>query len=131
MAKDNNSNEIQDFGSVPLTIADVQEQTRIYIERISTNKVAIAGVIREKRVSEPKMKIDKKTNEIILGEDGLPQYWSPYYSVTIAFEGGELPLNVKSDWYESLEIGNRVLFEGCKGLSFGRIDDVFHKYTIL
>ncbi|MDD3506639.1 MAG: hypothetical protein PHX65_08865 [Sulfurimonas sp.] len=131
MAKDNNVNEIKDFGSKPLTIEDVQEQTRIYMERISTNKVAIAGVVRDKRVSEPKMKIDKKTNEPILNEDGSPAYWSPYYSVTIAFEGGEMPLNVKSDWFESLEVGDRVLFEGCKGLSFGRIDDVFHKYTIL
>lgn len=131
MAQKNDLLEVEDFGSKPLTIADIQEQTRIYIERISTNKVAIAGVIREKRVSEPKIKIDKKTNEVILNEDGSPAYWSPYYSVTIAFEGGEISLNIKPDWYESLDVGNRVLFEGVKGLSFGRIDDVFHKYTVL
>jgi len=131
MAQKNDLLEIEDFGTKPLTIADIQEQTRIYMERISTNKVAIAGVIREKRVSEPKIKIDKKTNEVILSEDGSPAYWSPYYSVTIAFEGGEISLNIKPDWYESLDVGNRVLFEGIKGLSFGRIDDVFHKYTVL
>ncbi|MDD2651736.1 MAG: hypothetical protein PHX44_01720 [Sulfurimonas sp.] len=123
--------QVKDLGSKPLTIADVQEQTRIYLERLNTNKILIAGKIKEKRVSEPRLKIDKKTGEVILDEDGKPQYWNPYYTVVIAFEGGEMSINVKSDWHEMFDVGMRVLFEGSFGLSFGNISPVFHKYTIL
>lgn len=122
---------IKDYDSKPLTIADVQEQTRIYIERICTNKVSLAGVVRGKNISEPKPKIDKKSGEHILGDDGSPAYWSPYHYVTIAFEGGELDVQVEAEWHMSLQMGNRVLFDGCKGLKFGKVADVFHTYTIL
>ncbi len=44
-----------DFDTKPLTIADVQEQTRIYMERLNTNKVQIAGCVAGKRKSEPKL----------------------------------------------------------------------------
>ena len=120
-----------DYDTKPLTVADIQEQTRIYMDRLNTNKVSIAGTIISKRVSDLKPKIDKKTVEHITNEDGSPAFWSPYYSVTIAFKGGETSINVLEAWYPLLEFGQDVLFEGRKGLSFGNISDVFHSYTIL
>ena len=125
------NNTAMDFDSKPLTIADVQEQTRIYMERMNTNKVLIAGSITSKRKSDPKPKIDKKTNEQMFNEDGSPAFWSPYYYVILAFQGGEISVNVLDDWYAELQIGQNVLFEGRKGLSFGNVADVFHTRTIL
>lgn len=122
---------IKDYDSKPLTIADVQEQTRIYLERISTNRVSLAGVVRGKNISEPKPKIDKRSGDFILNDDGSQAYWSPYHYVSIAFEGGELDVQVEAEWYASLQVGNRVLFDGCKGIKFGKVADVFHSYTVL
>lgn len=128
MSKESNN---VDYDTKPLTVADIQEQTRIYMERLNTNKVQIAGCVAGKRKSEPKPKIDKKTNEHILNEDGSPAFWSPYYYVVLAFQGGEMSVQVQDDWYEVLQVGQNVLFEGRKGLSFGDVRDVFHTFTIL
>jgi hypothetical protein len=117
--------------SKPLTIEDVHEQTRLYMERLTRNKVEIAGVIRGKNKSEPKPKIDKKTNEPIFNDDGTPAFWAPYHYVTLAFEGGELEIPVDVDMYNGLDIGMRVLMEGVKGLKFGKVQDNFFKYTVL
>jgi hypothetical protein len=75
-----------DFDAKPLTIADIQEQTRIYMERMTTNKVLLAGAVRGKRVTEPKMKFKrgldgKYTDEVVMDENGLPQYWSSKHYV--------------------------------------------------
>lgn len=134
MARDivnNVESDSVDFDSKPLTVADIQEETRRYLDRLRTNKIAIAGEIRSKRKSEPKPKIDKKTGEHILNEDGSPAFWSPYYYVVLAFQGGEISIQVQDDWFPFLDIGASVLFEGCKGLSFGNVADVYHNYTLL
>lgn len=125
-----------DFDTKSLTIADIQEQTRIYMERMTTNKVLLAGAVRGKRVTEPKMKFKrgldgKYTDEIVLDENGLPQYWSSKHYVALAFEGGEVDLLVEKEWYDGLNIGSRVLFEGAKGTKFGNVQDVYHSYTVL
>lgn len=124
------TNEVKDF-SKQLTLEDVQEQARLYIEKTTTNEVKIAGVVRGKNKSEPKPKIDKKTNEQVINSDGSPAFWSPYYYVTLAFEGGEIDINVELDTFEALDMGVRVLFYGVKGLRFGKIDDIFYKFEIL
>lgn len=120
-----------DFDQKPLTIADVQEQTRLYMEKITRNKIELAGVIRDKRVSQPKQKFDKQTGEPILNADGTPQFWDSYYYVTLAFEGGETSVAVEEKWFDNLFIGQRVLFEGHKGNRFGNVVDVFHNYILL
>lgn len=123
-------NEV-DYDMKPLTVADVQEQTRIYMERMNTNVVKIAGTVTAKRKSEPRPKIDKKTNEHLLNEDGSPAFWSPYYYVALAFHGGEIDVQVQDDWYADINVGDNVLFTGRKGLRFGSINDVYHNFTIL
>jgi len=134
MSKAVNNND-KDFDAKPLTIADVQEQTRIYLERISTNKILIAGIVRDKRKTEPKIKMKrvdgKYTDEPIFDEDGQFQYWDPKYYITIAFEGGELDLLVELSWYSSLNVGNRALFEGHKGVKYGNVQDIYTNYTVL
>lgn len=134
MSKAVNNND-KDFDAKPLTIADVQEQTRIYLERISTNKILIAGIVRDKRKTEPKIKMKrvdgKYTDEPILDDDGQVQYWDPKYYITIAFEGGELDLLVELSWYSSLNVGNRALFEGHKGVKYGNVQDIYTNYTVL
>lgn len=132
MAKDINSEneELKDF-SKPLTAQDVEEQMRIYMERLTTNTVRIAGVVRALNVSTPKQKFDKQTKEPVLNELGEPTFWDSYYYATIAFEGGELDIQIKDDWFHNLVLGNRVLFEGVKGLKFAKVQDIFHSYTVL
>ncbi|MDT8339113.1 MAG: hypothetical protein RQ763_07930 [Sulfurimonas sp.] len=134
MGKAVNDNE-QDFDTKPLTIADVQEQTRIYLERISTNKISIAGIVREKRKTDPKMKMKrvdgKYTDEPVLDENGQAQFWEPKYYLNIAFEGGELDLPIEASWYNSLDVGNRALFDGHKGVKFGNVQDIYTHYTVL
>ncbi|MDD5400744.1 MAG: hypothetical protein PHQ93_06135 [Sulfurimonas sp.] len=125
-----------DFDAKPLTIADVQEQTRIYMERMTTNKVLLAGSVRGKRATEPKLKYKrgadgKYTDEVVVDENGVPQYWGSKYYVVLAFEGGEIDLLVDEKWYDALNIGNRVLFEGAKGTKFGNVQDIYHSYIIL
>lgn len=136
MNKSNEKNQGIDFDSKPLTIADVHEQTRIYMERISTNKVQIAGKVTDMRKTEPKMKYKKdkdgkNTDEPLLDENGHAQFWDSRHYVALAFEGGQLDIQIKPDWATSITVGNRVLFEGVKGLNFGSVQDVFHSYTIL
>lgn len=125
-----------DFDAKPLTISDIQEQTRIYMERMTTNKVLLAGAVRGRRVTEPKLKYKRGldgryTDEMVLDENGFAQYWASKYYVSLAFEGGEIDLLVERDWYDNLNIGSRVLFEGAKGTKFGNVQDIYHSYTIL
>lgn len=137
MAKTINENLIDDVenGDIqnyqPLTAQDIQEQMRLYMERLTTNSVRVAGVIRALNVSKPKQKFDKQTNEPLLDEGGNPIFWDSYYYATIAFEGGELDVQILVDWYDNLKLGSRVLFEGVKGIKFGKVHDIFHTYTVL
>jgi hypothetical protein len=124
-------NEVVKDLSKPLTIEDIHEQTRIFMERFTRNKVELAGTIRGKNKSEPKPKIDKKTNEPIFNDDGTPAFWSPYYYVTLAFQGGEIDIPVDVEMFSQLELGNNVLMEGVKGLKFGKVQDNFYKFTLL
>lgn len=125
------SKDIKDFDKVPTSVADVEEITRKYMEKISKNEINLAGLVRAKNQSQPKPKVDKQTKEPIFNEDGSPSYWSSYFYVVLAFEGGELDVQVDEKWFNELQIGMRVLFIGAKGLKFGKIQDVFHSYVIL
>ena len=67
----------------------------------------------------------------VLNEDGSPQYYDPFYSATVAFNGGEMNINIDKSMYEKITIGKRYLFEGVKGLNFGTVQDRFHTVTEL
>lgn len=122
---------ITDYDKVPTSVADVEEITRRYMEKISKNEIQLAGIVRAKNQSQPKQKFDKKTSEPIFNDDGSPAFWGSYFYVVLAFEGGELDVQIDEKWFNDLEIGKRVLFTGAKGLKFGKIQDVFHGYVIL
>jgi len=122
--------EVKDFDYVQRTIEEHNNAIRMYMERYNTNSVQIAGTVREKREGSAKPKIDKKTNEHIL-LDGVPQFWEPFLSVTVAFEGGEIDINLDRKMYEDAEVSSRYLFEGTKGLNYGRVQDKFHSMTKL
>lgn len=120
----------KDFDQAPQTVEQVQEQTRLYMERYNSNSVKISGTIREKYVSDSKPKIDKKTNEHIV-VDGVPQFWEPFRSLTISFDGGEMQINVDKDMFDSSIVGKRYLFEGVKGMIYGKVQDRFHSMLLL
>ena len=121
----------KNFDEVPMTQEQYQEHMRKYMQRWNMNEVRLAGTVRSTFISEPKMKVDRKTNEPILGEDGQPTYWDSFRSVTVAFDGGEVSINLSKDIFETMVVGQRYLFEGVKGMSFGRVDDIYHSVTML
>ncbi|MFA6195643.1 MAG: hypothetical protein WC656_03250 [Sulfurimonas sp.] len=135
MAKDNNATPEINFDTPVLTIADVQEQTRLYMEKTSRNVVEIAGLITGKRKTEPQprmKKVDGKYTDIQeINEDGSPKFWDSRYYISLAFEGGEIDVSIIKEWDESLDIGTRILLSGRKGTKFGSIQDIYSKYTIL
>lgn len=117
--------EDKDFDKAPISVEDEHEKMRAFMARYNTNSVAIAGVVRSKFTSQAKPKIDKKTNEHIT-IDGTPQFWEPFRSVTIAFEGGEMDINLNEDMFDDVHEGERYIFQGNKGLNYGKVQDKFH-----
>jgi hypothetical protein len=136
MAKDINSlvdgnEELKDMSKPLLTMEDVHAEIARIQALQTTNSVRVAGIVRSLNVSNPRQRFDKQTKEPILDESGQPMFWSPYYYATIAFEGGELDINLKEDMFNELVLGKRYLFDGCKGLNFGKVQDQFHSVTVL
>lgn len=119
-----------------VSIADIQEQTRLYFERCTRNKVELAGVVRGSYKTEPKPRFKrdengKNTTEQDTDEFGELKFWDSRYYIKLAFEGGDTDISVTKDNYEKLVIGQRVLFEGVKAVKFGTLQDVFSTVTIL
>lgn len=129
MAKE--TTDLMDYDTKPLTQADVMEQTRLYMEKYNTNDVRIAGDIRSKYLGEAKQKMSRdaegKYTIPVFSDDGSPVLKEPYRSVTIAFNGGEMSIAVSAEMFENVDIGKRYLFEGVKGVSFGSVQDIFHR----
>ncbi|MDD2358678.1 MAG: hypothetical protein PHX13_12280 [Thiovulaceae bacterium] len=123
--------ELKDMSKPLLTMEDVHAEIARIQALQTTNSVRVAGIVRALNVSNPKQRFDKQTKEPILDEAGQPMFWAPYYYATIAFQGGELDINLKEDMFNELVLGKRYLFEGCKGLSFGKVQDQFHSVTVL
>jgi len=135
MAEKKAKNNELDFDQSPQQ--DPQEAMRLYMQQYNMNEVKIAGDVRSVYVGEPKAKMKKETvnGELVktpvLNEDGSPQYYDPFYSATVAFNGGEMNINIDKTMYEKITIGKRYLFEGVKGLNFGTVQDRFHSVTEL
>ncbi len=129
------SNTETNFDAPVLTIADVQEQTRLYMERISKNSIELAGIISGKRKTEPQprmKRVDGKYTDIQeVNEDGSPKFWDSRFYITLAFEGGAIDVSITKEWDADLEIGTRILLSGRKGINFGTVQDIYSKYTIL
>ena len=135
MADKKTKAEELDFDQAPQQ--DPQEAMRLYMQKWNLNEVKIAGDVRSVYVGEPKAKMKKETvhGELVktpvLDEDGSPQYYDPFYSATVAFNGGEMNINLDKNMFEKITIGKRYLFEGVKGLNFGTVQDRFYSVTEL
>ena len=129
MAHDTKKTNDKNFDS-PQNANDMQEQMALYMENYNRNSVQLAGKVVSLSVGESKPKIDKKTNEQVM-VDGVPQFWEPFRSAEVIFEGGSLNINLNADNYEKLSIGNRYLFDGIMGLNYGKVQPVFHTVTQL
>lgn len=128
---DAENQEIKDYAK-PLTAEDVQREMRLYMDRLTLNKVSLAGKVISLEKTEPKQRVDKKTNLPVLDGEGNPQFYDAYHYATIAFEGGEVKIEIKPDWYNNLTIDSRISLEGRKGLNkFKQLDDIFHSYTLI
>ena len=118
------------FDNSPQSSNDMQEQMALYMEQYNKNSVQLAGKVVSLQVGEAKPKLDKKTNEQVL-VDGVPQFWEPFRSCEVIFEGGSLNINLNAENYEKMVIGNRFLFDGIMGLNYGKVQPVFHTVTQL
>ena len=93
--------------------------------KYNTNEIKLAGTVVEMRVSEPRPKLDKNTKEPILDDNGQAEFWDPFYSVSIIFEGAELNVNVDKKLYERIELSKRYMFLGRMGMSFKKTQPIF------
>jgi len=127
--KQNETKQPQNFDT-PKDAQGMQEQMALYMEQYNKNVVQLAGKAVSTNVGEAKPKIDKKTNEPIL-VDGVPQFWEPFRSVEVIFEGGSMNVNLDAKNFEKISIGKRYLFDGIMGLNYGRVQPIFHTVTEL
>lgn len=118
--------ELQNYDVVNMDNLDFSESMRKY----NTNEVRLAGTVVELRESEPQAKIDKKTNAPVLDSNGHQEYWEPFYSVNIIFEGAELNVNMDRSLYEKMEVQKRYMFVGRMGTQFKKTQPLFYSATL-
>ena len=123
MAKDTTENqELPNFDNPKASANEMM----LFMRKYNRNEINLAGTVTLLEVSNPSPKIDKKTNAPVLSEDGTPQFWDPFYTVSISFEGGMTRLNLSQLLFQKLKQGDRYLFKGSMGQSFGKVQPVFH-----
>ena len=127
MANQKKVDQVQDY-DVPKDAQGMQEQMALYMEQYNRNVVELAGKVISKNEGEAKPKIDKKTGEPVV-VDGIPQFWEPFRSCEVIFEGGSININLDAKNFDNVVVGKRYLFCGVMGLSFGRVQPVFHSIT--
>ena len=130
MAKDVNTQNI-DFDKEPQTVEEAQNQMIQFMKKYNRNEISLSGKVVSTHVGEAKQKFDKKTNEAVLDENGMPAYWEPFRSVEIIFEGGSLNINLDKEHFENIVLGGRYLFEGIMGLNYGKVQPIFHSSTLI
>jgi len=122
MATKTQTEQLENFDS-PKTSAS---EMMLFMKKYNRNEVLLAGTVTQLEVSQPSPKIDKKTNQQVVSEDGTPQFWEPFYTASISFEGGMTRVNLSHGVFDSLQQGERYLFVGAMGNAFGKIQPVFH-----
>lgn len=98
--------------------------------KYNTNDIKLAGTVTELRKSDPQAKIDKKTNAPVLDANGQQEYWEPFYSVGIIFEGAELNVNVDKTLFDKMELTKRYMFLGRMGTQFKKTQPIFYSATL-
>lgn len=126
-AQESSQTTLEDFSAPKLSETD----PALFMQAYNKNEIELAGKVIELSVSEAKPKIDKQTNEHSKDANGNLEYWEPFYSASIIFEGGELNMNLSKDIYEKLVIGKRFLFSGMMGLSFKKVQPKFYNATLI
>jgi len=124
--KQEQSLEVTNYDVVNMDGLDFSESMRKY----NTNEIKLAGTVVELRESDPQPKIDKKTNAPVLDGNGQQEYWEPFYSVSIVFEGAELNVNMDKSLYEKMEVQRRYMFVGRMGTQFKKTQPVFYSATL-
>ena len=102
-----------------------------FMELYNKNDIELAGKVIDLSVSEMKPKIDKQTNQQSSDSNGNLEFWEPFYSCEIIFEGGSLKMNLSRDLYEQLEVGRRYLFSGMMGLEFKKVQPRFYNVILI
>lgn len=125
--KESSQTEIENYDIPKLSETSPSE----YMRKYNLNEIKLAGKVVSMNVSEPQPKIDKQTNEQAKDENGSPAFWTPFYSVDIIFEGGELRVNLNESNYQKLVIGERYLFTGMMGLEFKKVQPKFHAVMLI
>ena len=119
--------EVQNFDEPKLS----ETNPALFMQKYNMNEIKLAGKVVDKEISDPKPKIDKKTNEHIIDATGTSEFWDPFYSVEIIFEGASMRLNLKKELYEKLTIGKRYQFEGMMGMEFKKTQPIFFLATLI
>ncbi|MFT7004264.1 MAG: hypothetical protein ACJAWW_001621 [Sulfurimonas sp.] len=97
-----------------------------FMKKYNRNEIKLAGTITLLEVSTPAQKLDKKTNQPALDDNGNPTYWDPFFTASISFEGGMTRVNLSQKLFEILQQGERYLFVGNMGNAFGKVQPVFY-----
>lgn len=120
-----------------LTIEEVQAYYRQQRELESMNSVRIAGKVLSVSAPEPKQKmlLNKDSNKWDIpafDSDGNAIMKPQQYYITLAFEGGNMDIEIQKDWYDSINVGSRVLLDGSRLVdNYGNLKDKFFRYTLL
>ena len=122
MATKKETETVENFDSPRASASEMM----LFMKKYNRNEVLLAGTVTQLEVSQPAPKIDKKTNQQVLSEDGTPQFWEPFYTASISFEGGMTRLNLSHSVFALLVQGERYLFVGAMGNAFGKVQPVFH-----
>jgi len=127
MAKEKiQESELINYDVVNMDNLSFSESMRKY----NTNEIRLAGTVVELRESDPSPKIDKKTNAPVLDSNGQQEFWEPFYSVNIVFEGAELSVNVEKLLFEKMECSKRYMFIGRMGTQFRKTQPIFYSATL-
>jgi len=118
--KQTQEQEIPDFDAKVPSNNDIAN----YMAKYNKNEVLVAGTVINTKVGESKPKLDKEGNQVV--QDGELQFWEPFRSVDIVFEGASMQINLDKENYSKITIGTRYLFGGRMGLQYGKVNAVFN-----
>ena len=130
------ANEVKDYGKKPLTMEEMEAYFKQQRDLESTNIVKLAGKVLSMRETAPrqKMKADEhgKFTIPLFDDEGEPLMWDSKYFITLAFEGGQIEINIPKNWAKEISLNNRILVEGNKlADKSGVVKDNFHRFVIL
>lgn len=102
------------------SVSDAKDQAREYIKLTKTNVVRTAATVVSKTKGDARPKMKDNVHQV--DGNGNLQYYPAPLSCKLIFNGGEDEMDLTSDQFEKLEVGELYMFVGRRGTvkSFGK-----------